>query len=42
MLSFHIKFAQTDRRTMVKQYIPDVSMWGHKNGHHSLLTCTWH
>ena len=31
MLSFHIKFVQTDRRTMVKQYTPDLSMRGHKN-----------
>ena len=34
MLSFHIKFAQTDgrtdRRTMVKQYAPDISIQGHK------------
>ena len=22
---------QTDRRTPVKQYAPDLSMWGHKN-----------
>ena len=32
MLSFHVKFVwtdgQTDRRTMVKQYVPDLSMWG--------------
>ena len=43
MLNFHIKFVQTDRRTdrwtntlmdrrtMVKQYAPDLLMWGHKN-----------
>ena len=31
MLSFHVKFVQTDRRTMVKQYVPDLSMGGHKN-----------
>ena len=35
MLSFHVKFVQidrrTDRRTTVKQYAPDLSMWGHKN-----------
>ena len=39
MLSFQVKFVQTDRlmdgrtdgRTMVKQYIPDLSMQGHKN-----------
>ena len=30
MLSFHIQFVQTDRRTMVKQYAPDLSMPGHK------------
>ena len=36
MLSFHVKFVQTDRRTdrrtTVKQYVPDLSIWGHKNG----------
>ena len=35
MLSFHIKFVQTDRRmdswTTVKQYAPDLSIQGHKN-----------
>ena len=37
MLSFHVKFVQrqTDRRmvkrTTVKQYAPDLSIWGHKN-----------
>ena len=30
MLSFHVKFVQTDRRTMVKQYVPDISIRGHK------------
>ena len=34
MISFHVKFVQTDRRmdrrTMVKQYAPDLSMRGHK------------
>ena len=42
MLSFHVKFVQTDRRvdgrtdgrtdsrTTVKQYAPDLSMRGHK------------
>ena len=42
MLSFHIKFMKTDRqmdgwtdgwtviRTTVKQYAPDLSIWGHK------------
>ena len=29
MLSFHVKFVQTDRRMMVKLYTPDLSMWGH-------------
>ena len=33
MLSFHVKFVQTDRRTTVKQYAPDLSMRGHKNEH---------
>ena len=35
MLSFHVKFVQTDRRTdrrtMVKQYAPDLLILGHKN-----------
>ena len=31
MLSFHVKLVQTDRRTMVKQYAPDLWMQGHKN-----------
>ena len=31
MLSFHVKFVQTDRRTTVQQYAPDLSMRGHKN-----------
>ena len=43
MLSFHIKFVQidrltdrqTDRRTMVKQYAPDLSIQGHKNSNFS-------
>ena len=30
MSSFHVKFVQTDRRTMVKQYAPDLSMQKHK------------
>ena len=34
MLSFHVKFVQTDRQmdrwTMVKQYAPDLLMQGHK------------
>ena len=30
MLSFHVKFVQTDRRTTVKQYAPDLSIPGHK------------
>ena len=33
MLSFHVKFVQTDRRTdgqtSVRQYVPDLSMRGH-------------
>ena len=32
MLSFHVKFVQTDRRTTVKQYAPDLSIRGHKKG----------
>ena len=44
MLSFHVKFVQTDRwmdgqtdgqtdrRTTVKQYAPELSIQGHKNG----------
>ena len=33
MLSFHIKFVQTDRRITVKQYAPhDLSIRGHKKG----------
>ena len=24
MLSFHVKFVQTDRQTTVKQYVPDL------------------
>ena len=32
MLSFHVKFVQTDRRTMVKQYAPDLSIRVHKKG----------
>ena len=35
MLSFHVKFVkidrQTDGRTTVKQYAPDLSIRGHKN-----------
>ena len=39
MLSFHVKFVQTDkrtdgrtdRRTTVKQYALDLSIWGQKN-----------
>ena len=38
MLSFHVKFVQTDRQTdgqtyrhtTVKRYAPNLSMWGHK------------
>ena len=32
MLSFHIKFVQTDRQTTVKQYTPDLSIQGQKKG----------
>ena len=28
---FHIKFVQTDRQKMVKQYAPNLSIRGHKN-----------
>ena len=31
MLSFHVKFVQTDRWTTVKQYAPDLSIWSIKN-----------
>ena len=31
MLSFHVKFVQTDGRTTVKQYALDLSIRGHKN-----------
>ena len=35
MLSFQVKFVQTDRQTdrqtTVKQYAPDLSIQGHKN-----------
>ena len=35
MLSFHVKFVQTDRQTdgwtTVRQYAPDLSILGHKN-----------
>ena len=31
MLSFHVKFVQTDGQTTVKQFAPDVSIPGHKN-----------
>ena len=34
MLSFHVKFVQTDRRTTVKLYAPDLSIRGHKNVFH--------
>ena len=41
MLSFHVKFVQTDRQTerwiTVKQYAPDLSMRRHKNSH--LICC---
>ena len=31
MVSFHVKFVQTDRWTTVKQYAPHLSMQGHRN-----------
>ena len=31
MLSYHVKFVQTDRRIAVKQYASDVLMRGLKN-----------
>ena len=30
MLSFHVKFVQTDRRTTVKRYVPDFRCRGIK------------
>ena len=47
MLSFHIKFVkadrrtdrQTDGRTTVKQYAPDLSMRGHKKVSGDLIRC---
>ena len=30
MLSFHVKFVQTDRRTTVKHHAPDLLIRGHK------------
>ena len=30
MLSFHVKFVWTDRRTTVKQYAPDLLIQGYK------------
>ena len=33
MLSFHVKFVQTDRRTTVKQYVPDLSIRGHNKAY---------
>ena len=30
MLGFHVKFVQTDGRTMVKPYAPDLSIRGHE------------
>ena len=35
MLSFHVKFVQTDRWTTVKQYAPDLLIQRHKNKHGS-------
>ena len=31
MLSFHVKFVETDRWTTVKQYAADLLMLGHEN-----------
>ena len=31
MLSFHVKFVQTHRRTDGQQYVPDLPMQRHKN-----------
>ena len=31
MLSFRVKFMQTDKQTTVKQYAPNLSIQGHKN-----------
>ena len=33
MLSFHVKFVQTDRRTTAKQYAPDLLIRGHKKAY---------
>ena len=33
MLSFHVKFVQTDGRTTVQQYASDLSIRGHKKLH---------
>ena len=42
MLSFHVKFVQTDRRTdgrtMAKQYTPDLSMRGHNKAENKTNT----
>ena len=41
MLSFHVKFVetdrQTDRQTTVKKYAPNLSMRGHKKGENANL-----
>ena len=43
MLSFHVKFVQTDGRAMVKQYAPDLSIRGHKkfNKTKTPFWCVW-
>ena len=41
MLSFHVKFVQTDRWTTVKQYAPNLSIRGHKKVFH-ILFCGRH
>ena len=40
MLSFHVKFVQTDRQTTVKQYAPDLLMPGHKK--HKIDLIQWY
>ena len=40
MLSFHVKFVQTDRPTTVKQYAPDLSIRGHKKLQEGMDRCT--
>ena len=40
MSTFQVKFVQTDGRTTVKQYAPDLSIWGHKKTQESMDRCT--